>query len=244
MDYAHEGNGIRIAEVITGGPLDRAAFDLEPGMVIERIDGELITPDQDIARFLNRKAREFVLLDITGPGRNDRKQITVKPISLGEERRLLYQRFVRMNEREVHERSGGRLGYVHIPGMSDGPYRNVFSEMMGRWVDREAVVVDARFNGGGDLVADLAMFFTGVKFNTYATADRDVGGEPTSRWTKPTISLYNEAMYSDGHCYAEMYRELWPRGYCGYAGSRNMQFCGLGRIARWYAMGSGTGECP
>ncbi|KPP98334.1 MAG: Periplasmic protease [Bacteroidetes bacterium HLUCCA01] len=234
MDYAHEGNGIRIAEVITGGPLDRAAFDLEPGMVIERIDGELITPDQDIARFLNRKAGEFVLLDITGPGRNDRKQITVKPISLGEERRLLYQRFVRMNEREVHERSGGRLGYVHIPGMSDGPYRNVFSEMMGRWVDREAVVVDARFNGGGDLVADLAMFFTGVKFNTYATADRDVGGEPTSRWTKPTISLYNEAMYSDGHCYAEMYREL------GIGVTVGMPVPGTCSFAAWAGLPDGT----
>jgi Tol biopolymer transport system component/C-terminal processing protease CtpA/Prc len=233
-DYSHEGNGIRVAEVITGGPLDRAAFDVRPGMVIEKIDGEVITPEYDVARFLNRKAGQFVLLEITGPGRNDRKQITVKPITLGEERRLLYQRFVRINEREVNERSGGRLGYVHIPGMSDGPYRSVFMEMMGRWIDREAVVVDARNNGGGDLVADLAMFFTGVPFSTYATADRDVGGEPTARWTKPVITLFNEAMYSDGHCYSEMYRDL------GLGISVGMPVPGTCSFGGWAMLPDGT----
>ncbi len=207
-DYSHAGTGIRIAEVITGGPLDKAAFDIEAGMIIEKIDGEAITPDRDVASYLNRKADQFVLLDVTGPGIEGSKQITVKPISLGEERSLLYRRFVRMNEQEVDEKSNGRLGYVHIPGMSDGPYRDVIHEMLGKYSDREAVIVDARFNGGGDLVADLAMFFTGESFNTYATADKDVGGEPTSRWTKPTLSIINEGMYSDGHCYASAYSEL------------------------------------
>lgn len=207
-DYNHTGNGIKITEVIQGGPLDKAAFDIKPGMIIEKIDGELITPDVDKARFLNRKANRFVLLEITGPGRNDRKQITVKPITLAQERGLLYNRFVRMNEQEVIERSGGRLGYVHIPGMSDGPFRNVIQRMLGKFVDTEAVIVDGRFNSGGDLVADLVMFFTGVAFNTYATEAKVVGGEPTSRWTKPTLSLYNESMYSDGHCYAAAYSEL------------------------------------
>jgi C-terminal processing protease CtpA/Prc len=46
------------------------------------------------------------------------------------------------------------------------------------------------------------MYFTGEPFLTYTTADKVVGGEPTSRWTKPVISLFNEAAYSDGHCYA------------------------------------------
>lgn len=207
-DYNHTGNGIKITEVIQGGPLDKAAFDIKPGMIIEKIDGELITPDVDKARFLNRKANRFVLLEVTGPGRNDRKQITVKPITLAQERGLLYNRFVRINEQEVIERSGGRLGYVHIPGMSDGPFRNVIQRMLGKFVDTEAVIVDGRFNSGGDLVADLVMFFTGVTFNTYATEAKVVGGEPTSRWTKPTLSLYNESMYSDGHCYAAAYSEL------------------------------------
>jgi tricorn protease len=207
MDYDYEGDGIRIDEVIEGGPLDKAAFNVEAGMIIEAIDGESITPERDVASYLNRKAGNFVLLDLRN-GSGERQQVTVKPVSLGEERGLLYRRYIRINEQEVNEKSEGALGYVHIPGMGDGPFRYVIQEMLGKYADRDAVIVDTRFNGGGDLVADLAMFFTGVEFNTYATADMDVGGEPTSRWTKPTLSLYNESMYSDGHCYASAYSEL------------------------------------
>lgn len=208
FDYAHKGAGIKITEVIQGGPLDKAGFDIRPGMIIESIDGVVISPDRDVASYLNRKADTFVVLDITGPGRNDRKQVVMKPITLNDERALLYRRFIRINEAEVTAKSNGRLGYVHIPGMSDGPYRSVIHDMLGKFDDRDAVIVDTRFNGGGDLVADLVMFFTGEKFSVYGTSARDVDREPTSRWIKPTLSLYNESMYSDGHCYAAAYSGL------------------------------------
>lgn len=208
MDYDHKGNGIRIAEVLKGGPLDKAKFNVKAGMIIEKIDGELITPDRDVASYLNRKAGKFTLLEITGPKKSDRQQITVKPVSLRAERGLLYNRFVKINEKEVEEKSKGQLGYVHIPGMSDGPYRSIYEDMMGKYFNRKGVIVDTRFNGGGDLVADLAMFFTGVPFITYATEAKVVGGEPTSRWTKPTLALFNESMYSDGHCFASGYTDL------------------------------------
>jgi len=208
MDYDHKGDGIRIVEVLKGGPLDKAKFNIEPGMIIEKIDGELVTPERDVATYLNRKSGKFTLLKITGPKKSDRQQITVKPITLRAERGLLYNRFVKINEKEVEEKSGGKLGYVHIPGMSDGPYRSIYEDIMGKYFNRKGIIVDTRFNGGGDLVADLAMFFTGEPFITYATAAKDVGGEPTSRWTKPTLALFNESMYSDGHCFAQGYTDL------------------------------------
>lgn len=209
MSYDHKGAGILIDEIIKGGPLDKAKFNIRPGMVIEKIDGEVIEADQDVAKYLNRKAGKFVLLEISDPKtKKDNQSITVKPISLGAESRLLYKRWVKMNEKEVAEKSNGQLGYVHIPGMGDGPYRSIYQDMMGKYFEKKGVIVDTRFNGGGDLVADLAMFFTGVPFITYATADKVVGGEPTSRWTKPTLTMFNESNYSDGHCYAQGYTDL------------------------------------
>ncbi len=208
MDYDYDGDGIRIEEVLEGGPLDKSNFNIKPGTVITKIDGIALTRDQDIAKFLNRKDNQFVLLEIKSPDSNELEQITVKPISLREEQSLLYKRFVEINEKEVEKKSNGKLGYVHIPGMSDEPYRSIYEDMMGKYYDKEAVIVDTRFNGGGDLVADLASFFTGTPFITYATSKKVVGGEPTSRWTKPTLSLYNESMYSDGHCYASAYKGL------------------------------------
>ncbi|WP_333607325.1 S41 family peptidase [Arsukibacterium sp.] len=206
-DYSHQGVGIKITEVIAGGPLDRAAFNVTTGMVIEKIDGEPVATDIDWAALLNRKAGTFVLLYIRNL-QGETKQLVVKPITLAQQQALLYQRFVKINEQDVLKRSNGQLGYVHIPGMADGPYRDVYNDMMGRFSDKKAMVIDTRFNGGGDLVADLAMFFTGKPFLTYATADRVVGGEPTSRYTKPIITLFNEAMYSDGHCYASAFKDL------------------------------------
>ena len=208
IDYAHKGNGIKITEVIKGGPLDKAKFDIKAGMIIEKIDGEVLSPDRDIASFLNRKADTFVLLDIVDANKKNRQQITVKPISLREEGSLLYDRFVRINADEVDKLSKGQLGYVHIPGMGDGPYRSIYEDMMGKYANRKGVIVDTRFNGGGDLVADLAMFFTGVPFLTYATEARVVGTEPTSRYTKPTLTMFNESNYSDGHCFAQGYTDL------------------------------------
>lgn len=206
-DYKYTDDGIKVTEIIKGGPLDKAKYDLEPGMVIEKIDGEVISANMDFAKLLNKKSGKFVLLDIRD-NKGEVSQITMKPISLSEENDLLYKRYVKINEQEVLEKSNGRLGYVHIPGMSDGPYRNIYNDMMGRFFDKKAMVVDTRFNGGGDLVADLAMFFTGEPFLTYAIEGKVVGGEPTSRYTKPVIALFNESMYSDGHCYASGYTDL------------------------------------
>ncbi|MBN7813140.1 PD40 domain-containing protein [Algoriphagus sp. H41] len=238
-DYSFAGDGIRVTEVIKGGPLDKSDVSVKPGMIIERIDGELVSADFDFAKLLNRKADQFTLIEVVNPDNGDRKQYTVKPISLGAESQLLYKRWVKKNQEEVERLSGGRLGYVHIPGMSDGPYRNVYEDMMGKYYEKDGVIVDTRFNGGGDLVADLAMFFTGDPFLTYATADKVVGGEPTARWTKPTLAMFNEANYSDGHCFACGYTDLnigktvgMPTpGTCSFAGWE-----GLPDGTRWGAV--------
>ncbi len=208
MNYEHKGNGILIDEIILGGPLDKAKYKIQAGMIIEKIDGETIDNSQDVAKYFNRKAGKFTLLEIRDPKTQKNTVITVKPITLREESRLLYDRWVKKNEKEVAEKSNGQLGYVHIPSMGDGPFRSIYKDMMGKYFDKKAIVVDTRFNGGGDLVADLAMFFTGVPFITYETEAKVVGGEPTSRWTKPTLVLLNEAQYSDGHCFACGYDDL------------------------------------
>lgn len=226
MDYSHKTDGIKIAEILKDGPLDKAGLKLQAGMIIEKIDGDVIALDKDVAQYLNRKADKFTLLEVFDPKTNTRQQVTVKPITLGQENQLLYKRWVKKNQEEVDRLSNGTLGYVHIPGMSDGPYRTTYEEMMGKYHDRKGVIVDTRFNGGGDLVADLAMFFTGERFITYATEDREVGYEPTFRWTKPTLAMFNEANYSDGHCFACGYTDLnigktvgMPTpGTCSFAG--------------------------
>jgi Tol biopolymer transport system component/C-terminal processing protease CtpA/Prc len=205
-DPAYTGNGIRIEEMIKNGPLDKANLNLKAGAIIEAIDGEPIASNRDLAQYLNRKAGKITLLSVL-EGSN-RREITVKPISLGEESALLYRRWVLRNQEEVERLSNGQLGYVHIPGMNDGAYRTTYEEVMGKYARKKGIVIDTRCNGGGDLVADLAMFLSGKQFMDYTTDNRSMGFEPNFRWTKPSISLANEANYSDGHCYAFTIKEL------------------------------------
>lgn len=205
-DTAYRGPGVKIEEVIAGGPLDKADLDIKPGTIIEAIDGEAIAADKDLSQYLNRKSGQNTLLVVNFEGA--KRDITVKPVSSQIERNLLYRRWVLRNQEEVDRLSGGRLGYIHVPGMNDRSYRTAYEEVMGKFAEKDGIVVDTRFNGGGDLVADLAMFLSGSKFMDYTTDTRSNGYEPNFRWTKPSISLVNEANYSDGHCYAYAYQFL------------------------------------
>ncbi|MBE0712415.1 MAG: PDZ domain-containing protein, partial [Candidatus Aminicenantes bacterium] len=205
-DQTYTGPGVKIVEVIAGGPLDKAGLDVVPGMVIAAIDGETIAADKDLDRTLNRKAGQNVLLAVSNEA--VKREISIKPVSTREENGLLYRRWVLRNQAEVDRLSGGRLGYIHVPGMSDSAYRSAYEEVMGKFADKAGIVVDTRFNGGGDLVADLAMFLSGTKFFDYTTDKRSNGYEPNFRWTKPSISIVGEAQYSDGHCYAFAYQFL------------------------------------
>jgi Tol biopolymer transport system component/C-terminal processing protease CtpA/Prc len=225
----YSGTGIQIEEIIKEGPLDKSGLNVKAGMIIESIDGELITPNKDLSQFLNRKAGKNVLITFTDG--NSKKEIIVKPVSLSEENKLLYKRFVRKNQDEVDRLSNGLLGYVHIPGMDDGSYRVVYEDIMGKYATRKAIVVDTRFNGGGDLVSDLAAFLTGKTFMVNATDSHTFSFEPTFRWTKPSIALVNEANYSDGHCFSYGYQNLQigklvgmpVPGTCTWAGWEQLQ---------------------
>jgi C-terminal processing protease CtpA/Prc len=229
FDPTYAGPGAKVVEVLREGPLDRAAVAIKPGMIVEAIDGRPIPANRDIAEFLNRKAGKNVLVSLSdGATKSD---VVTKPITLQEEGRLLYTRWVKRNADEVDKASNGQLGYVHIPGMNDGAMRTTFEDMMGRYATRKGVVVDTRFNGGGDLVADLAMFLSGRKFFDYTTDARSAGFEPNFRWTKPSVALANEANYSDGHCFAYAYKDqkigplvgMPTPGTCTFAGWESLQ---------------------
>ncbi|MDB4914331.1 MAG: peptidase [Gemmatimonadetes bacterium] len=228
-DQTYTGPGFKVAEVIKDGPLDRHDVSIAPGTIIEAVDGITITPAMDIAELLNRKVGKNVLLTLADGAK--KSEFVVKPVAIADENRLLYARWVKRNADEVTKASNGELGYVHIPGMNDGAYRTTFEDIMGRYATRKGVVVDTRFNGGGDLVADLAMFLSGKKFFDYTTDTRSNGYEPNFRWTKPTVAMANEANYSDGHCFAYTYKaqKIGPLigmptpGTCTFAGWEGLQ---------------------
>ena len=236
QDYA--GPGRRIAEVLENGPLDRAKFEsVEAGTIILAVDGVRIDDGVNYYAQFDGKAGERVRLTIR-TGDAEEEDIVVKPIPIGAQDQLLYERWVRTREALVEELSGGRLGYAHIRGMNDAAFREFYEQVMGKHVDKEALVVDTRFNGGGWLSDDLATFLSGRPYATmHPRSDLTPGaaylGEPLGRWTKPSIAVMSESNYSDAHIFPWTYSEL------GIGETVGMPVPGTGTAVWWEPLFTG-----
>jgi len=205
-DYSHEGVGLKVAEVLPGGPADRAALKIAPGHVIEKIDGVTVDESLDFYTLLNRKAGKQVLLSLHAPDSAKRWDEVIKPGSLAAENQLLYQRWVRNRRAETEKLSGGRLGYVHVRSMNDASMRVMVEEALGRHINTEALVVDTRFNGGGNIHEELSDFLTGEKYFEVIPHGRYLGYEPRNKWVKPSIVIMSESNYSDAHLFPAAYK--------------------------------------
>lgn len=207
----HEGDGQRIEEILVGGPLDSSESEIEAGMVITAIDGVEIDAATNAFAALNNKAGHRVRLTVESGGESFEE--VVKPISIGAQNNLLYDRWTKNRRELVEELSGGRLGYAHVRGMNDASFRAFYSEVMGRHFDKEGLIVDTRFNGGGWLHDDLVTFLTGEEYvRLYPRNDeapeKSYFGDPLTRWTKPSLVVMSEGNYSDAHFFPWAYSEL------------------------------------
>lgn len=208
-DFNAVGDGLLVLEVIKKGPFDKADTKLKPGMRIEKIDGIAIKEGEDYFPLLNHKAGKPVMVSIYDPEEDKRWNETIKPVSFGQEYQLLYKRWVENRRAETEKLSDGRIGYVHVRGMNSASFREVYSQVLGRNFNKEALIVDTRFNGGGWLHDDLATFLSGKKYASFwPRGHEDYGGEPLNKWYKPSIVLIGEANYSDAHGFPIAYRAM------------------------------------
>ena len=205
-DYSYDGNGVKIAEVVAGGPVDLAASTIKAGNIIEKIDGTTIDASMDFYKLLNRKAGKYTLLSVYDPAVNKRWEQTVKPINGGDDGELMYTRWVRARAAEVDRLSGGRIGYVHVRAMNDASMRTVFDEALGKNIGKDAIIIDTRFNGGGGIHEQLSDFLSGKKYFDVIPHGQYVGSEPFDKWIKPSIVLVGESNYSDAHLFPLAYK--------------------------------------
>jgi tricorn protease len=205
-DDAFTGGGLKVDEVVAGGPCDKATVKLKAGCVIEKIDGQPVAADQDWARPLNRRVGQRVLLSVLDPATGKRWDDEVKPISGGDENELLYKRWVRNRRDEVARLSGGKVGYVHVRAMNDASMRAVFEEALGRNLGCQALIVDTRFNGGGNIHEQLSDFLDGKAYFDIIPHGQFVGSESYDKWDKPSIVVMGESNYSDAHLFPVAYK--------------------------------------
>lgn len=185
--------GYKVTDIIAGGPFDRADSKLKVGNIITSINGQELTADTDIAQLLNLQAGKKTLVGFTGG------EEVVLPISNSRQNVLLYERWVKSRRAAVDSLSHGRLGYVHIESMNDDSFRSVYSDILGKYNEKEGIVIDTRQNGGGRLHEDIEILFSGEHYFTQVIRGREVCDMPSRRYNHPSIMIQAEGNYSNAH---------------------------------------------
>ncbi|MCR4922018.1 MAG: PDZ domain-containing protein [Bacteroidaceae bacterium] len=196
-DMQESLDGMRITDVLEGGPFCRANSKVKAGDIITAINGEPVDKDTDLSKLLNQCQGKKTLVSLKGnAGEWDE---VVLPISRAEQNALLYKRWIKSRAAEVERISGGRLGYVHIEGMNDASFRDVYSDILGKYNLKEGIVIDTRYNGGGRLHEDIEILFSGQKYFTQVIRGREACDMPSRRYNHPTIMIQAEGNYSNAH---------------------------------------------
>jgi tricorn protease len=132
---------------------------------------------------------------------------TLTPVPFATEGALAYERWVEKRRDIVARLSQGRIGYLHVAQMNLPSYQRAYGELFGRHRNAEAVLVDVRFNGGGNLHDQLAAMLTGESNGAMVTRDGvRLATIPVSRWAKPNALLANAGSYSDGSVFPALYQ--------------------------------------
>jgi tricorn protease len=213
FDEAYRGPGLKVAEVLKRGPADRRGLDIKPGDVITAIDRVTLTEATNVSRLLNNKANEVVLLDVTRDPKDPkaRRRVEVTAIDRAKAAELMYDRWVRNNAEAVARLSGGTVGYIHIPSMDEPGLEAFVRALYSDNFDKEAIVIDVRYNGGG-FTHDQVLNYLAGKEHTYFR-QRD-GGEGLvlrnydRKWTRPLVVLTNNRSYSDAEIFPHAFRTL------------------------------------
>ena len=193
-DLTYTGKGLKVAEVLKGGPFDHANLKLKAGDVFTLFNGVEITTEQDISILLMGQAGKKTLVSIKGA-----EDAVVLPVTNTVMNNLLYDRWVKQRAADVEKWSNGRLGYVHIKQMNDDSFRPMYSDVLGKYNKCDGIVIDTRFNGGGRMHEDIEVLFSGKKYLTQVIRGRESCEMPSRRWNKPSIMLQCESNYSNAH---------------------------------------------
>jgi len=202
----------RIARVLTGdiwaaddtSPLNRPGVDVRAGDDVLAVNGVAVGGPVTAAQLLANHAEQEVQLTVR---RGDGPPRTVSVRAIAEEQRIRYRDWVDANRRLVHERTGGRVGYVHIPDMMGWG----FAEFHRAWLveyDREALVVDVRFNRGGHVSALLLERLTRRRLAYDFPRWGVPMPYPDEARRGPIVAITNEHAGSDGDMFSHAFKLL------------------------------------
>ena len=185
------------------GPLTRPGLDVAEGDALLAINGRPLTAQVSIQQRLVNQAGREVELVTWREGDEEPRRVTV--LASRSESALRWRAWVESRRALVHERSGGRVGYVHVPDMGDEGFAEFHRGYLSE-VRRDGLIVDVRYNGGGHvsglLLEKLARTPVGYDFSRYYVPET----YPREARSGPIVALTNEYAGSDGDIFSHSFK--------------------------------------
>lgn len=205
FDYDYNGAGLRVVDVLPEGPADKDESRIQPGEYILAINGKDVTLSESLHQTL-RAGTAVELLVNTAPSREGARTVKITPIAQGPWRDLEYERWVNANRAAVERLSNGRFAYIHIKEMTPQALARFQKELLSDAYEKEGLVLDVRWNGGGRIHDELFAILT-KRVHVYETPR---GGlkmtQPFGAFTRPMILLINQNSGSDAEIFSNGFR--------------------------------------
>jgi tricorn protease len=183
-------------------PLLASGVNVQVGERIVSINGRRLGRNFSPAQALVNLARAEVTLTIGGEGDSSRV-VTVK--TLGSEMPVYYRQWVENNRKRVHDATGGRVGYVHIPDMGADGYAEFHRAFLAE-VDREGLIVDIRNNGGGHVSPLILQKLMRRRIGYDISRWGPPNPYPPESVMGPIITLTDEFAGSDGDIFSHGFK--------------------------------------
>ena len=211
-DYRVVDGYYQIAEIYRGenwrpelrSPLTEPGVNVVVGDFILAVNGQpLQAPTNIYQRFEMTADRVTVLTVNATPTLAGARNVNVIPIA--SEAALRHLAWVEENRRKVHALTDGRVAYVYMPDTGGGGYSS-FNRYYFSQLDREAVIIDERFNGGGSVADYVIDLLHRPLLSYWATREGGLFATPNAAIFGPKIMIINEYAGSGGDALPQFFR--------------------------------------
>ena len=236
FDPSYLGPGLKVRDVLPESPSDKAKSRLKAGDIILSIDGHRVDPSMDLTQVLNGPLDRDIQLVVQRAKEDATEEvpISVRPISYGRLRPLLYEQWLEHNRQMVEKLSDGKLGYLHIQAMDESSFLEFEQQLYNVGYGKEGLVIDVRDNGGGSTTDHLLTSLTQPK-HAITVPRGGSTGYPHDRmiyatWSKPIVVLCNQNSYSNAEIFSHAIKAVGRGKLVGVQTAGGVVSTGVARV--------------